>query len=224
MTLQCFMALKRFSGMVNDKKRGSSFAYGYCTGHAEETIIVNHILRVKSVDNPYNRNNDIIWLFLWSSSQTILFLTEMILMTKCCFWENQKYLQRSVGRDWNVPRLWLSWSEIRAEEHMMWRYTGHQRHRSISWLRDAPPPPWLLTPGPGQLSSQPRGEWSQVRQHQSPSASAGDNSASDPSDPIIIIIIWSVMRLLTLAACVTLAQAQWPQSQVSVSMLRIFAK
>ena len=60
MTLQCFMALKRFSGMVNDKKRGSSFAYGYCTGHAEETIIVNHILRVKSVDNPYNRNNDII--------------------------------------------------------------------------------------------------------------------------------------------------------------------
>ena len=145
MTLQCFMALKQFSGMVNDKKRGSSFAYGHCTGHAEERISESYF-KNKITWYLYNRNNDI-WLFLWSSSQTILFLTEMILMTKCCFWENQKYLQRSVGRDWNVPRLWLSWSEIRgAGEHMMWRYTGHQRHRSISWLRDAPPPPWALTP------------------------------------------------------------------------------
>ena len=51
MTLQCFMVLKQFSGIVNDKKRGSSFAYGHCSAMVmQKRKLVNHILRVKSVD------------------------------------------------------------------------------------------------------------------------------------------------------------------------------
>ena len=190
--------------------------------------LVNHILRVKSVDTLTIPIQWYLTLFVIIQPNDFIFNGNDI-DDQMLFLRKSKISAALSGPGLECSPLVIV--TIRDQRRVAHDVTLHwspetQKYLVTAWRAPSTLSPdlWRQAQGPGQLSSQPRGERSQVRRHQSRSASAGDNSASDPSDPIIIIIIWSVMRLLTLAACVALAQAQWPQSQVSVSMLRIFAK